>query len=225
MTDVGATEATLHTLVNPLGNDTTYFFQYGTQSCKANPILCTDIPAAPGEDIGSGEADVAESQHIAGLEPNTTYFYRVIAINTLGSTEGPERTLQTKEPTSTFALPDNRAYEMVSPPNKQGAPVEALTREGGVILASEDGSKLTYVVNGALGEEVQGNRSPEWQQILATRGASAWSSQDIATPEQQSQGCDARSGSRVPVLHPRPVERAGRTRGGRAPLNRPWPPA
>ena len=63
---------------------------------------------------------------------------------------------------------------MVTPPDKGGAPVEALTREGGVILASEDGNRLTYVVDGALGEDVEGNRSPEWQQVLATRGATAW---------------------------------------------------
>ena len=60
---------------------------------------------------------------------------------------------------------------MVSPPDKQGAPVEALTREGGLILSSENGNALTYVVDNALGEEVQGNRSPEWQQVLAARGS------------------------------------------------------
>jgi|GEM_PF-281681 len=187
-TEVSATEATLHAQINPLGNATTYYFQYGTQSCKANPGACAEIPAAPGQDIGSGTEDVAESQKIAGLTPSTTYFYRVIAINALGSTEGSERTLTTKQPTSTFALPDGRAWEMVSPPNKQGAPVEALTREGGVILASEDGNRLTYVVDGALGENVEGNRSPEWQQILATRGSSEWSSQDIATPSSKAKG-------------------------------------
>ncbi len=77
---------------------------------------------------------------------------------------------------------------MVSPADKGGAPVEALTREGGWILASEDGNALTYVVDGALGEEVQGNRSPEWQQVLATRTSTGWSSQDIATPSSHAKG-------------------------------------
>src|SRR4029077_4329031 len=137
---------------------------------------------------GSGVEDVARSIGLSGLSPSTTYHYRVIAINSLGTSEGPERTFTTQEPTSTFALPDNRAFEMVSPPNKAGAPVEALTREGGLIVASENGNRLTYVVNGALGEDVQGNRSPEWQQIIATRGASAWSSQDVATPSSKAKG-------------------------------------
>ena len=46
-TGVGATEATLHTQINPLGNDTHYYFQYGTQSCQANPGACTNTPAPP----------------------------------------------------------------------------------------------------------------------------------------------------------------------------------
>jgi sugar lactone lactonase YvrE len=188
---VTATEATLNAQINPLGNDTTVYFQYGTESCAEHPGACTDRPAPPGEDIGSGEENIAKTLHLTGLEPDTTYRYRVIAINSLGTSEGPEGTLTTPKLVSAFALPDSRAWEMVSPPDKQGAPVEALTREGGIILASEDGNKLTYVVDGALGENVQGNRSPEWQQILATRATSSWSSQDIATPSSKPKGVTA----------------------------------
>ena len=190
-TEVGATEATLHTQVNPLGNDTHYYFQYGTQSCQASPGACTNVPAAPGEDIGSGQEDVAKSIALSELAAHTTYYYRVLDANSLGTTEGAEHTFTTQEARGSFALPDNRAWEMVTPPDKGGAPVEALTREGGLILAAEDGSALTYVVDGALGEEAQSNRSPEWQQVLATRTAKGWSSQDIATPSSKAQGITA----------------------------------
>ena len=64
--------------------------------------------------------------------------------------------------------------------------MEALTREGGIILASEDGDQLTYVVNGALGDDVQGNRSPEWQQIIATQGGHAVELAGCCYPELQS---------------------------------------
>ena len=47
------------------------------------------------------------------------------------------------------------------------------------------------MVDGALGEEVQGNRSPELQQVLATRGTSSWGSQDIATPSSNAKGITA----------------------------------
>jgi hypothetical protein len=89
---------------------------------------------------------------------------------------------------SGLALPDGRSFELVTPPHKGGASVEALTREGGLILGAEDGQALTYVVSGPLGEEVEGNRTPEMQQVLATRTPAGWSSQDIATPHDNANG-------------------------------------
>jgi hypothetical protein len=189
-TIVSATEATLHAQINPLGNDTRYYFEYGTQSCEPSPNACTSAPPPPGEDIGEGHGDVAREVKLSGLQPDTTYHFRVLASNTLGDTQGAEHTFTTQQE-ATFALPDHRAWEMVTPPDKEGAPVEALTREGGIILAGEKGNALTYVVDGALGEEVEGNRSPEMQQVLATRGQSAWGSRDIATPSSTAKGITA----------------------------------
>jgi phosphodiesterase/alkaline phosphatase D-like protein len=189
-TNVGATEASLHAQINPLGNDTHYYFQYGTQSCEGNPNACTSAPVPPGEDIGSGSGDVAREVVLSGLQPDTIYHFRVLDSNELGETQGPERTFTTQQEAS-FALADSRAFEMVSSPDKGGAPVEALTREGGIILAAEDGNAITYVVNGGLGEEVEGNRSPEMQQVLATRGQSSWTSRDIATPNSAAKGITA----------------------------------
>jgi hypothetical protein len=184
---VNAAHATLHAQINPLGNDTRYYFQYGTESCQAKAEACTSVPTPPGEDIGEGTEDVARELALSGLTPGTTYHYRVLDSNALGMTEGPERTFNT-QPEQGLSLPDGRAWEMVSPPDKQGAPVEALTREGGIILASEDGNALTYVVDGALEEAVEGNRSPEWQQVLARREESGWRSQVIATPSDRAKG-------------------------------------
>jgi hypothetical protein len=185
--EVTATEATLQTQVNPLGHDTTYQFQYGSESCKANPASCTQVPTPPA-DIGSGETGVAESVRLEGLKPSSTYHYRVLASNSLGTAEGQEHTLTTQEAAKPFALPDNRAWEMVSPPDKHGAPIEALTREGGLILAAEDGNSLAYLADGAISEKPEGNRSPEMQQVLARRTPERWSSQDIATPNDSPAG-------------------------------------
>ena len=186
-TGITGDEAVLHAQVNPLGNDTHVYFRYGTQSCQGDPEACGSSPAPPGEDIGAGREDVATEATLGGLAPGTAYHYRMIASNSLGLTEGPERTFTTRA-TESFALPDGRAWEMVSPPDKQGSPIEALTREGGVVLASDNGDALTYVANGALGNEVNGNRSPEMQQILATRHAGGWTNEDIATPNTEAKG-------------------------------------
>jgi hypothetical protein len=190
VSEVTASSATLQTQINPLGKATTYYFQYGTESCKANPAGCTKTTEIA---IGSGEADVPGSVPIQELKPNTIYYYRVLASNELGTSEGVQKTFTTQPPATPFALPDNRAREMVTPVNKHGAPVEALTREGGWIKASEDGSKLTYLANGAITEVAQGNRSPEMQQVLATRSSEGWSSQDIVTPNAKAQGVSVAS--------------------------------
>jgi hypothetical protein len=200
--ELGPTGATLNATIDPLGNDTTYYFQYGTAVCHVHPGACSTSPAPPGLDIGAGGEPVAVSVKLTGLTPGTIYHYRVVAINTLGESTGSEHTLTTPEPVSTFALPDGRAWEMVSPPEKGSAPVEAITREGGLILAATNGESLTYVANGAIGEEVAGNRNPELQQIIATRGAASWSSQDIVTPNSSAKGWFIGNGSEYRYFTP-----------------------
>ena len=79
-----------------------------------------------------------------------------------------------------FALPDGRAWELVSPPNKNGAAIEAINREGWVIQASADGSAITYVAKGPDVANPPGNSN--LTQILSARDSGGWSSQDIATP-------------------------------------------
>jgi hypothetical protein len=189
--EVSSSSATLQAQVNPLSHDTTYYFQYGTAPCKPDPASCIDIPAAPGKDIGAGEAAVPVSQQIEGLKAQTIYHYRLLAINSLGTSEGPERQLTTQPAEAPFALADNRAWEMVTPPDKHGAPVEALTREGGLILAAQDGNSLTYVANGSIVQEPEGNRSPEQQQDISKRTPGGWTTQDIATPQTRAQGVSA----------------------------------
>jgi hypothetical protein len=188
--EVSATAATLQTEVNPLGNDTSYYFQYGTQPCQPDPGACVDTTEPPGTDLGSGESPRSGSVRVQGLQPGTSYYYRVLATNILGTGEGTEHVFTTQAAAAPLQLPDHRAWEMVSPPDKQGAPVEALTREGGIILSSESGDTFTYVVNGALDEQVQGNRSPEWQQVIARREAGGWRSEDVATPSSRAKGVD-----------------------------------
>jgi DNA-binding beta-propeller fold protein YncE len=170
--------------INPTGSDTHYYFEYGVDICATVPSPCTRSPASPG-DLGAGVNEQEVSLQLIGLSAGT-YHYRLVAENTIGMTHSVEQTFTIVAVAS--GLPDGRAWEMVSPHDKHGAPIEALTNRGGLILAAVDGNALTYVANGAIAEEAPGNRSPEPQQVLATRGAEGWNSQDIATPQTAAQG-------------------------------------
>ena len=100
--------------------DTNYRFEYGPSTAYG-----TSVPVPDG-DAGSGTADVAVNAPIEGLSPGTTYHYRVVAVNSLGTVDGADRVFKTQALKSP-GLPDGRAWEMVSPPNKHGATLEALS--------------------------------------------------------------------------------------------------
>jgi hypothetical protein len=89
--DVGQSSATLNGTVNPNGQSTTYYFQYGTTTSYGTQTS----PA----DVGSGTTPVAVHQAIFGLSQNTTYHYRLVATNATGTTNGADGTFTT--PTTT----------------------------------------------------------------------------------------------------------------------------
>ena len=177
VTDVGSSSATLHAVLDPEGAATVYRFQYGTSSSYGAE---TEQASA-----GAGSKPLSFEVHIQGLAPNTVYHYRVIGAAGGVAFEGADATFATQPEGSEFVLPDGRAWELVSPPNKYGGSLEAITHEGGVIQASEDGSAITYVsVNPVVGEPL-GNRALEDTQLLSRRGATGWSTEDIATPHDE----------------------------------------
>ncbi len=183
------TSTRLSAEIDPTGADTHYYFQYGTVDCVSSPGSCVEVPAAPGTDIGEGFADVAVSVELAGLAPSTTYYYRVIASNSQGQAEGSETFASvTTLPSAEGLLADGRAWEMVSPVEKDGSGIEPLRDEGGLIQAAEDGDSITYIANGPIVAEPEGSRGPYPTQALATRGASGWSSQQIVTPRTKGEG-------------------------------------
>lgn len=85
--DLGQSRATLSGTVNPNGQATTYYFQYGTTTSYGTQTS----PAS----VGSGSTPVGVHQAIFGLSPNTTYHYRLVAQSSAGTTDGADQTLTT----------------------------------------------------------------------------------------------------------------------------------
>jgi DNA-binding beta-propeller fold protein YncE len=176
--------------VSPAGSPTRYYFEYGTSSCSASSCQAT----APASLAGEGFGDQQVTVELLSLPPGA-YDYRLVAENAHGRTESGERTFDIAD--SLGALPDGRAWELVSPPNKDGAEPEAPTLEGASIEASANGDAITYVADGPMPAEgtPEGSRSPEYTQILSTRalvgGQPEWATRDINTPNATGAGTDA----------------------------------
>jgi len=87
-TDMTQHSAKLNGTVNPNGDSTTYYFQWGPTTSYGN--------TTPTQSAGSGTSDVAVSANLTGLTPNTTYHYRLVAVNSAGTTNGSDMTFKTK---------------------------------------------------------------------------------------------------------------------------------
>jgi len=94
-TSVTVSTATLNGTVDPNGLPTTFQFQYGTST--AYGLVSPAIPQA----IGSGTTPVTVTADLTGLGPDTTYDFRLVAINASGTTDGANVTFFTGAPTVT----------------------------------------------------------------------------------------------------------------------------
>ena len=83
---IGLHKATLEATVNPHGTDTHYYFEYGP-----NPGLYEQTaPIPPGTDAGSGTTAATVKTALTKLAPYTTYYYRVVASSSSGTSYGEE---------------------------------------------------------------------------------------------------------------------------------------
>ena len=77
-TAVSASAAVLNATIDPNRTATTYHFEFGP-----TPAYGSVVPASNAS-AGGGDDGVAVSQAIGGLQPNTTYHYRVVVTDGLG---------------------------------------------------------------------------------------------------------------------------------------------
>ena len=163
--DLTLGSATLAGKVNPYGQQTTYWFEYGPTTAYG-----MRSPVDHGEVVGAGREQLVAAAYLTGLESGTEYHYRLVALNGSGTALGVDRTFTTK---SLAASP--RVFEQVSPVEK-GADVNGLRG----MNVSPDGSHVMYEWKTAP----QGSEAaPVFPRSSAIRSPSGWSFQPLDPPQ------------------------------------------
>jgi hypothetical protein len=179
--EIGASEAKLGALVNPGGLQTTYRFEYGPTGSYGSS---TPFPeGSVGEGVHAQHAVWAAA---SGLVAGTTYHYRVVATNELGTVHGPDQTFTTATAAEAACpneqlrggfsarLPDCRAYELVTPPVESSAQFDAAEEMALSSMAAADGEAVTL---GTM--EPRPGAPTGGRYYVGTRGAGGWIAEDI----------------------------------------------
>ncbi|MGA8185592.1 MAG: hypothetical protein WB819_18350, partial [Terriglobia bacterium] len=182
--EVAARSATLRAEVDPFAATGKLWIEYGTAEALGSETAKADLPGS------SGALPLATV--FTGLEPATTYFYRFAASDKREVQEegavvtktffsyGPLQSFTTQRSGLGFGLPDNRAWEMVSPPKKYGGEIDTKPDGSGALQAAASGDALAYLSRGSIEAHPEGNRGLDESSVLARRGpGGAWSSVDI----------------------------------------------
>jgi len=188
---VGVTEseAELQATINPGELKTTYVFEVEAEGAAGATIV--------GEgQLPVGSLDVPVSVGVNGLEPATTYRFRVVATNEEGSDSGEgEFTTYPAEVVEPFPcgngaartgasmlLPDCRAYELVTPPDTN-ARVPFGQGHLGIYFATQEsspaGDKLSFLIEGGSLPGFEGTGSKGGDPYLASRGPNGWTTASV----------------------------------------------
>ena len=153
---ITATRAELTGSIDTLGAQTTYRFEYGLTTSYGSKV-----PA--GAEAAAGNERVVRTfiREVSGLQPNTTYHYRLVAKNAAGEAAGADQTFTT---TGSGIV---RGYEQVSSGNKMGGSVNPQLG----FQAAADGSAIAYQVGQA---PANANSSVLFNRVLSRRSSTGW---------------------------------------------------
>jgi len=182
-TNVGSSSATMRAEIKPEGASTVFHFEYVTEAAfLANGFAgASKLPSGSEPNIGTGIVPVLVTQPLGGLKSGTSYRFRVVAINSEGTSPGPPRVITTTEVGQPLQLPDGRGWEMVSPIEKNGGEIQAAGTifGGGVLQAAAGGGAITFSSTYSFGA-AQG--SPGASQYVSRRASSSWGTENITAP-------------------------------------------
>jgi len=91
-TSISSSNASLRGTVDPNGGETTYWFEYSTDSLLGNVLLKT----TPRSSAGAGTNGVPVQAEVTGLSSKTSYYVRLVAENSKGTVRGEKVTFKTK---------------------------------------------------------------------------------------------------------------------------------
>jgi hypothetical protein len=184
---VAANGASVQAQVNPNNVDTRVRVEYGTEAGVYGH-------STPETGLGADGVGELVPFQLSGLIPRTVYHYRVVAENALG--EGVNAVLSadgvftTQAVTAGFSLPDERGWELVSPPDKHGTELKPISST--VVQASVAGDAISYVSNIPTEDEPGGHSNKI--QVLSRRTVDGWKSQDLALPHEAATGVSVGQG-------------------------------
>jgi hypothetical protein len=194
LSGITANEAVLRAALNPKGLETTYRFEYTTEARFAEEgNTFSGATLAREGTLPAGYAGVAVSAPLSGLAPATAYRFRLVAENEEGEVEA-QRALATYRAPDVFggcpnealrigasaALPDCRAWELVTPASTNGhQPYGSARYDAGSILfptrgASPDGDAVSFLVEGGGIPGLGGSGSFKGDAYVSTRGIHGW---------------------------------------------------
>jgi hypothetical protein len=192
---ISGTGARVSAQIDPQGEETSFEVEYLSQAefeaggdSYANATVVPGVPRA----AGSGTEPKEFLQQLGGLQPDTTYHFRFVATNGAATSHGEDLTFTTLVATS-GTLPDERAYELVSPPRKAGevfAPEpssilggscrECLPGENNEMMpmqSAPDGGAVVFE-----GQPFAENLAAGPNEYLASRGPGGWASHSLSEP-------------------------------------------
>jgi DNA-binding beta-propeller fold protein YncE len=196
VSEITGSSALLSAHVNPRSSEGAhYHFEYGACTtageCPTSPYG-TNVPV-PDATVAAGAGDVVVSQHIEGLTAGATYHFR-IAVEDGDGLATPQRegtfvfepalaACGMSRPALDDVLADCRAYELVTPPDKNGGLIDNGVFLNPPVLA-RDGSRV-------LGSTLQcfhappscvGIRQAEGSTYSFGRTEAGWAAESLAPP-------------------------------------------
>ncbi len=178
VSDVAASSATLSASVDPGGAMTSYAFEVAVAGGAFAPVA----EATGAGTLPEGTQGVPVRVHTQRLRPATVYEFRISVKNSAGTAVSNAVSFTTQAPAGALALPDGRQWELVSPPNKQGAEILPIDQKQ-VVQTAAGGDAVTYVTTAPT--ESEPASAPFLTQVFSVRGAGGWASHDISPPHKQ----------------------------------------